>query len=80
VPRRLGQSFDQPRSDCPGTGEQAERRDGNSFRNSFVGVVDEWAIDGTGFCRAEISFRAVAQMVGFGRGRSKMLYLSMEVD
>jgi len=30
--------------------------------------------------RAKIHFRAVAQMVGFGLGRSKMLYLSMGVD
>jgi hypothetical protein len=32
------------------------------------------------FAGDEIPFRAVAQPMGFGLGRSKMLYLSMAID
>ena len=44
-------------------------------------VVDEGLLAKQAFVGgAKIHFQVVAQMVGFGPARSKMLYLSMEID
>jgi hypothetical protein len=52
-----------------------------AFRRSFDAVVvDDAPLAEQAFASAEVLFRAVAQMVGFGLGRPKMLYFSMGVD
>src|SRR5260370_42207052 len=60
-------------------GDQAERCDGNLLFASRVmamlSMTGHWA--GQVLSKAEFHFRAVAQIVGFGSGKLKMLYLSM---
>jgi hypothetical protein len=57
-------------------------RDGNSpFARRVVALLlmtGHWP--GQAFVEGEIPFSAVAQVVGFGLGRSKMHYLSMGID
>jgi hypothetical protein len=63
-------------------GDQAERCDGNlpfaSRMMALLLMTGHWA--GQAFVEGEILFSGVAQTVGFGLGRSKMLYLSMGID
>jgi hypothetical protein len=63
-------------------GDQAERCDGNlpfaSRLMALLSMTGHWA--GQAFVEGEIPFSGVAPTVGFGLGRSKMLYLSMGVD
>jgi hypothetical protein len=52
-----------------------------AFRSSLdalLSMTGHWA--GQAFVEGEIPFSGVAQTVGFGLGRSKMLYLSMGID
>jgi hypothetical protein len=70
------------RSKCPGpylVGFVARRIGGGwkfAFRESLDAVAfDDGPLAEQGFADGEILFRAVARMVGFGLGRSKMLYL-----
>jgi hypothetical protein len=64
-----------PRLDC----DQAERCDGTlpfaSRLMALLSMTVHWT--GQAFVGGKTPFSAVAQMVGFGLGRSKMLYLSM---
>jgi len=63
-------------------GDQAQRSDGNlPFARRLMALLSmtgHWA--GQAFVEGEIPFSGVAQTVGFGLGRSKMLYLSMGID
>jgi hypothetical protein len=63
-------------------GDQAERCDGNlPFASRLVALLSitvHWS--GQALVEGKIPFPAVAQTVGFGLGRSKILYLSREVD
>jgi hypothetical protein len=43
-----------------------------------LSVTGHWA--GRAFVEGEIPFPAVAQVVGFGLGKSKMICLSMGID
>lgn len=62
-------------------GDQAERCDGNlPFVGRLATVIDDGLLGRTGFVEGEVLFSAVAQTVGFGPGRLKMLYLSTGVD
>jgi hypothetical protein len=45
---------------------------------TLLSMTSHWA--GQAFVEGEIHFWAVAQTVGFGLGRSKMLDLSMGID
>lgn len=60
-------------------GDQAERSEGNlpfaSCLTALLSMTGHWA--GQAFVEGEIPFSGVAQTVGLGLGRSKMLYLSM---
>jgi hypothetical protein len=63
-------------------GDQAERCDGNlpfaSRLMALLSMTSHWV--GQAFVEGEIRFSGVAQTVGFGLGRSKMLDLSMGID
>jgi hypothetical protein len=45
---------------------------------TLLSMTGHWAVQA--FVEGEIHFPAVAQTVGFGLGRSKMLDLSMGID
>jgi hypothetical protein len=62
-------------------GDQTERCDGNlppSRLMALLSMTAHWR--NRLLWEAKCHFSAVAQMVGFGLGRSKMLYLSMGID
>jgi hypothetical protein len=63
-------------------GAQAERYDGDlpfaSRLMALLPMTGHWAAQA--FFEGEIPFSGVAQTVGFGLGRSKMLYLSTGID
>jgi hypothetical protein len=63
-------------------GDQAERCDGNlPFASRLMALLSMTSLwEGQAFVEGEIPFSGVAQTVGFGLGRSKMLDLSMGVD
>ncbi|OKO76968.1 hypothetical protein AC629_32350 [Bradyrhizobium sp. NAS80.1] len=55
----------------------AIRRRATTFASRLMALL---SIMGHWLPAAKSHFGAVAQMVGFGLGRSEMLYISMEVD
>ena len=77
----LGQNLDEhhqiPRLDD----DQAERCDGNlRFAGQLIAVLSMTGLGRDRFSRRANSILAVAQTVGFGLRRSKMLDLSMGTD
>ena len=63
-----------PRLDCD------QRCDGNLPFASLLMALLSGPLGGTGFCRRRNPLFPLAQTVGFGPGRSKMLHLSMRID
>jgi hypothetical protein len=77
-----GQNLDEPPSNSGPDGDQAERCDGNlpfaSRLMALLSTAGHWTE--RLLSKTKSHFPAVAQTVGFGPRRSKMLYLSMGID
>ena len=62
-------------------GDQIERSDGNlPFASRLMALLSIMGVADRAFVEAKSHFPAVAQTVGFGLGKSKIVYLSMGVD